>query len=91
MKTLILSTLFAFSALAADTPKPTLTGDQFARINLAAKDAEIARLSSQVAELTRQLVLAQACADAKIPIESCQIGNDGTITTKPEPPKNTAQ
>lgn len=61
--------------------------DQMDRVQIAQKDAQIAKLQGTIADLTTQLILAQACASAKLPVEECQISPSGVITAKSKPPE----
>ena len=81
--------IFALVAFAADDPKPLakLTTMQIQQLNDATKDAQIAKLQQQVAELKQQLIVATACSDAGIPISKCDLMPDGSLVSKKEEKK----
>lgn len=84
--------------LSAQESQPTppvapplhMSHDQMDRVQIAQKDAQIAKLQGTIADLATQLILAQACAAAKLPVEECQISPSGVITAKSKPPETPA-
>jgi hypothetical protein len=92
MKTLICIFLISLSAIAADKPAPAAAPEKkispvhIGAINDAAKDAQIAQLQYQIAQLRQSLTRAEVCSEAAIALSECELKPEGTVAKKAAPP-----